>query len=118
MLKQHWKKFILRFLVKRYNVILSPHFNNMLSETLEAYKSFNLNYSLKVEQKITTAIYILEFFLYSFSSFHVFPLSDDFRKIIILERFLIIYKISKNNVYLLYFLDGRRNINSSDLFKN
>lgn len=117
MLKLHWKKFILRFLAKKYNVILSPHFNNMLSETLKVYKSFSLNYSLKVEQKITSVICILEFFPYSFSSFDVYALSGDFRKIIILGRFLIIYKITKSNVYLLYFLDGRRNINSSNLFK-
>ena len=101
--------------MEKYNVILAPSFKKSLNNTLSIYDIFSSSYSSKIEKKIYDAIALLEFFPYATPSIKFKNKPGYYRKFNIQKRFLIIFKISGDYIYLLYFIDARRD--SKNYFK-
>ena len=95
--------------MNKYKVILSPTFRKMFKEHLNKYKYYSDVYCNNIEKKLYNAINLLKLFPYSLPIIKYKGIPQIYRKYIIKNRFLIIFKIVNNNVYLLYFIDGRQN---------
>jgi len=93
--------------VGKYNIIISKQFYIMLECNMLKSNYYTINYINKVLIKIANAIAMLKTFHYATPSVKFKDKPGEYRKYVINNRFLIIYKIEQNNVYLLYFVDAR-----------
>ena len=80
------------------------------------YEHLGLNCALKIRNKIKAEIEELKTFpeanpIYSISN------NTIYRKRIVKGRYVIVFQIVINHIYILYVYDARRNINPKDLFK-
>ena len=86
-------------------------------EISEFYKSnYGISYSTKVKEEIQLKINSLK----NFPKANPIYLKSNniiFRKRIVNKRYLIIFTILSNLVFIYFIFDGRRNIKSKDLFK-
>ena len=78
---------------------------------------FGLNYALKIRNKIKAEINKLQYFpeanpIYSINN------NTIFRKRLVNGRYIIVFQIIFNHIYILYVYDARRNINPKDLLKD
>ena len=78
---------------------------------------FGLNYAFKIRNNIKAEINKLQYFpeanpIYSINNNNIF------RKRTVNGRYIIVFQIIFNHIYILYVYDARRNINPEDLFKN
>lgn len=90
-----------------YNVIVAPSFEIMLTEVLYRNKYYSNSYTNNILNKTYVAISVLETFPYATPSVKFKDKQGEYRKYVINNRFLIIFKIEQNNVCLLYFVDAR-----------
>lgn len=90
--------------MNKYNVTFTRDFNMMLNYHLEYYSLYSMLYVAKVMYEINEMVKVLEKFPYAAPTLSK---DNDIRKYIIKNRFSIIYRIDKNEVSLLYFLDNR-----------
>lgn len=83
-------------------------------------------YFCKINYNIIYATKIINLLLKESFSLDIFPFANPIfyvtsqyvvRKKIVFKRYLIIYTIVKNYVFVFNIFDGRRNINPTDLFK-
>ena len=79
----------------------------MLEYNMLKSNYYTINYINKVLIKIANAIAMLKIFPYITPSVKFKDKLGEYRKYVINNRFLIIFKIEQNNVYLLYFVDAR-----------
>lgn len=91
----------------KYNIIISKQFYIMLEYNMLKSNYYTINYINKVLIKIDNAIAMLKIFPYATPSVKFKDKRGEYRKYVINNRFLIIFKIEQNNVYLLYFIDAR-----------
>lgn len=101
--------------MKKYNILFTQSFKEMFITQFNKYTSFSPHYALKLKHQLYDAISVLEFFPYAAPIFKFKENSKYYRKLIINNRFLLIFKIYHKTIYLLYFLDG---IQSSENFFN
>lgn len=94
--------------MNKYKIFFTQQFKDMFNFQLSKYYSYSPTYALNIEKKLNEAINILEIFPHSTPSIKLKNKSETYRKFIIKKRFLIIYKISNNIIYLLYFVDARQ----------
>lgn len=92
----------------KYKIIFTSSFKNMLKDELIKCKTFNSTYALKIEKIIYNSINLLRIFPFASQLFKIKGISQVYRKVIINKRFLIIFKIYNNTIYLLYFVDGKK----------
>jgi len=93
--------------LKEYKDILVKSFLSMLRYLLHRGKYYSVNYINKIVKEIYQAISMLKIFPYATPSIKFKNKPGEYRKYVINNRFLIIFKIEQNNVYLLYFVDAR-----------
>lgn len=91
----------------KYKLVFTLSFKNMLKDELIRCKNFNPTYALKIEKIVYNSISLLRVFPYASQLFKIQGKAQIYRKIIINKKFLIIFKIYNNIIYLLYFVDGR-----------
>lgn len=93
----------------KYKIIFSPEFIKMFKDNLYLYKSYSSTYSNKIKKKIRRAINLIELFPYATPSVRVRGITDIYRRFIINKKFILIFKITDDTVYFLYFFDARQN---------
>ena len=98
--------------MNKYKVLLASSFNTMLKYTLYKNKYYSIAYTNKVVDKIYQAITVIKTFPYATPSVKFKYKVGEYRKYIVSNRFLIIFKIESDNIYLLYFIDGRKSLNN------
>lgn len=94
--------------MNKYKILFTQTFKDMFKYQLDKYNSYSPTYALKIEKKLHEAISILELFPYATPSVKFKGKSETYKKFIIKKRFLIVFRIVDNTIYLLYFIDGRR----------
>lgn len=96
------------YLVKNYNVIFLPSFSKMFENTLNNCRHFSPTYALKIEHSLHDALYFLKLFPYATSTIKLKGNPKIYRKFVVQKRFLIVFKLTQNTIYLSYFIDGRQ----------
>lgn len=99
--------------MNRYNVILAPSFTKMVKYELNRY---GVIYASKIEKGIYDAVILLKLFPFASQTIKFKGKPGTYRKITIIKRFLIVFRITNNDVHLLYFIDGRQS--PKNYFKN
>lgn len=94
--------------MNKYKILFTQTFKDMFKYQFDKYKSYSPTYAYNIKKKLNEAISALEIFPYTTPSVKSKEKSITYRKLIIKKRFLIIFKISQNTIYLLYFIDGRQ----------
>lgn len=92
-----------------YKLKISSTFTDMVENIITDYSLYSMKYSYNVRVAIYNAINILETYPYAFQKISS---HSTLRKCVIKSRFSIIYKVEKDEVELLYFIDNRRLNNS------
>lgn len=82
----------------------------MLERTLNNCKHFSPTYALKIEHSLHDALNFLKLFPYATSTIKLKGKPKIYRKFVIQKRFLIVFKLIQNTIYLSYFIDGRRSL--------
>lgn len=103
--------------MKSYNIYILKSFYSDLNEIFNNLHSFfGTKYAYKIIKTIVSSINSLKTFP---NSNPIFSYIDGYivRKKIVNKRYIIIYIVIQNSIYIYNVFDGRRNINSSDLFK-
>lgn len=95
--------------MNKYNIVVMPEFKKTLRQNLKYYSLFNNMYSLKIIYEINEMAKIIQKFPYVAQ---ILSKDERIRKYIIKNRFSVIYRIKKDTIELLYFLDNRRLNNS------
>ena len=94
--------------MKSYNVIFSPSFIEMLEDELSHYITYSSTYASKVEKRVYEAIELLKIFPYATPTIKFRGDLEIYRKFIVYERFLLVFKVLDDTIHLDYFIDGRR----------
>ena len=92
-----------------YRLKISSTFTDMVENIITNYSLYSIKYSYNIRIAIYNAMNILETYPYAFQKLSQ---NSELRKCVIKSRFSIIYKIEKDEVEFLYFLDNRRLNNS------
>lgn len=95
--------------MKKYNIIFTSTFTEMFNSVSIQYTHYSSTYSDNIEKKLYKAIHLLKTFPYSAPLIKYKGIPQIYRKSIIKNRFFIIFKIINDEIYLLYFIDGRQN---------
>ncbi len=94
--------------MNNYNVIVSQEFVNMFYFSLLPIMRISGSYVNLIHAKTLYHLDVLKKFPDTFSIFEI-PINNIYYKKIVLEkRYLIIYSIKSNTIYVHYFVDGRR----------
>ena len=93
---------------KKYNIILHEKFEKSLLECLNYLKDFNYEYSQRVKYDVHQSLKLLEFFPNMFSSFKNPYNNQIYRRMIIDEYYLVIYRVKEPFVHIILFVDGRQ----------
>lgn len=93
----------------KYKIIFSPEFSKMFKDNLYLYKSYSSTYASKIKKKIRRAITLIQLFPYATPSISLRGITDVYRRFIINKKFILIFKITDDTVYFLYFFDARQN---------
>ena len=101
--------------MNKYKILFTQTFKDMFKYQFNQYYSYSPTYALNIKKKLFQAISTLETFPHATPSVKFKRKQETYRKIVIKKRFLIIYKILDNTIYLLYFTDGRQD--SKNYFK-
>ena len=87
-----------------YRLKISSTFTDMVENIITNYSLYSIKYSYNIRIAIYNAMNILETYPYAFQKLSQ---NSALRKCVIKSRFSIIYKIEKDEVELLYFIDNR-----------
>ena len=92
-----------------YEVIISKEAWEGLEKILEYYLNLNVGYSKKIYNSFFQYLEKLKTnpFIYKRLNF-----LQNYRRIIVLKRFLIIYRIINKKIYVVLFVDGTTNYKS------
>lgn len=95
-----------------YNIIISNEFINMLYSSLSPLLYISPTYVHSIHKKILYRLKLLTRFPDMFSIFEI-PINNIYyKKVVIEKRYLVIYSINFNIIYIHYFIDARRNPNN------
>lgn len=103
--------------MNRYNIILNDSSFDDLNDIFDFCKNkYGFLYASKVIRKILSSIYSLSIFPNSNS---IFAVSNNtiIRKHIINKRYIILFKVIQNSVYIYNILDGRKNLSPTNYLK-
>ena len=98
--------------MEKYSVILTPEFKMMLNETINYYSKFSNLFSYDIIRELESACKVISYFPYIAPKFKN---NENIRKVIIKDRFILIYKIKNKQVILRHFIDGRMQNNNLEL---
>ena len=98
--------------MNKYTLVITEEFINMLYFTLSPMLNISRSYVNLIHAETLYYLEILKQFPDMFSIFEI-PINNIYYKKIVLEkRYLIIYSIKSNSIYIHYFIDARRNPNN------
>lgn len=98
--------------MNKYNIVITEEFVNMLYFTLLPMLNISRSYVNLIHAETLYHLEILKKFPDMFSIFEI-PINNIYYKKIVLEkRYLIIYSINSNFIYIHYFIDARRSPNN------
>lgn len=80
----------------------------MFENTLNNCKKFSPKYAIKVRKSLYNTLEFLKTFPYATSTIKFRGNPKVYRKFVIQKRFLIVFKLSRNTIYLSYFIDERK----------
>lgn len=103
--------------MKIFKVHISPTAHNCIKGIYTFCKNnYGIIYARKIRNFIRTSIYELQTFPEA-NPIHFIGNDIIFRKRIVNGRYVIVFQIIFNHIYILYVYDARRNINPKDIFK-
>lgn len=98
--------------MNKYHIVITEEFVNMLYITLLPMLNISSSYVNLIYSETLYNLEILKKFPDMFSIFEI-PINNIYYKKIVLEkRYLIIYSIKSNFIYIHYLIDARRNPNN------
>ena len=99
-----------------YNVMILSTAHKDIGDIYNFCNNISINYALKVRSKIRQAIQSLKYFTFINPLYGVLD-NQIFRKYIVDKRYLIIFSVIAQTIVVFHIIDGRKNINLTDLFK-
>ena len=99
-----------------YNVMILSAAHKDIDDIYNFCNNISINYALKVRNKIRQAIQSLKYFPF-INPLYVILDNQIFRKHIVEKRYLIIFSVIAQTIVVFHIIDGRKNINPTDLFK-
>lgn len=99
-----------------YNIIIFDSAHKDINDVYSFCNNISTSYAIKIKHKIAESVDALKFFPFSTPIYFIIQ-NKVFRKKIVLNRYLIIFSITKNDIIIYNIFDGRRNIKPTDLFK-
>lgn len=99
-----------------YNIIIYEDAHTDIDDIYDFCCNISTKYASKVKASIVASINSLIYFPSANPLYAVIE-NIVFRKKIVDKRYLIIFSIFKNSIYIHRIYDGRRNIKPTDLFK-
>lgn len=99
-----------------YNILVLDYAYSDKNAIYEFCLNINSNYANKVINRIDNAIQSLKYFPFINPLYAVLE-NEIFRKHIVDKRYLIIFSVIEQTIVVFHIIDGRRNINPTDLFK-
>lgn len=94
--------------MKNYNVVFTQTFKDMVNKELNNYVFYSPAYATKIRRSLYNTLEFLKIFPYATSTIKFRGNPQVYRKFVIQKRFLIVFKLSHNTIYLSYFIDGRK----------
>lgn len=99
-----------------YNILTLDNAYSDIAAIYEFCSNINSNYADKVIKRIDNAIQSLKYFPFINPLYAVFE-KQIFRKHIVDKRYLIIFSVVNQTVVVFRIIDGRRNIQPTNLIK-
>ena len=96
-----------------YNIQFLDSAYDDLDQIYNFCNNISQNYALKVRKQINKSINSLKLFPFASSLYF----KNFIRKKIVYKRYLIIFTVISDTVFIYNIIDGRRNIKPTDLFK-
>lgn len=99
-----------------YNIIILDSVYEDMDDIYNFCSNISIKYASKVRNKINDSINSLKYFPFATPIYCILG-NHVIRKKIVDKRYLIIFTVIQNFVFVYDIIDGRRNITPTDLFK-
>lgn len=103
-------------LATKYNIIIFDSVHDDMDKIYNFCSNISIKYASNIRNKITDSIHSLRYLPFATPIYCTFG-SYVTRKKIVENRYLIVFTVIQNFVFIYNIIDGRKNVIPTDLFK-